>query len=46
MLTTELLMSPGAAMIGKRLREGQELTTNREPDLGEKIEDATTLSAR
>jgi hypothetical protein len=33
-------------MIKKRLSEGQELTTNREPDIGEKIEQATTLSTR
>jgi esterase/lipase superfamily enzyme len=35
-----------AAMIRKRLSEGQELTTNREPDIGAKIEEATTFSAR
>jgi len=34
-----------AAMIRKRLSEGQVLTTNREPDFGEKVEEAT-LSAR
>ena len=35
-----------AAMIKKRLSEGQDLTTNHEPDIGEKIEEATTLSVR